>query len=130
LGMRNKGKVSKYKTILKTALVFGAFIATNNTVDAVESLNLSLNAGETLTYNQLSKFNEIIIEGNNDGNVIFNGWSLGGYLSEGGNLISGEEAFSYTLTEDTVLVCYNDQTYPDKNGVPTKACFVRTVTVG
>jgi len=43
---------------------------------------------------------------------------------------SYSNTFIEQLTEDTVLVCYNDQTYPDKNGVPTKACFVRTVTVG
>ncbi len=35
--------------------------------------------------------------------IIFNGWSAGAYLSEGGKLISADPAYSYTITENTVL---------------------------
>ena len=42
---------------------------------------------------------------------------------------SYSNTFVEQISPDTVLVCYNDQTYPDKNGVPTKACFVRTITI-
>ena len=36
---------------------------------------------------------------------------------------------SLWTSDDTVIVCYNDLKYPDKNGVPTKAAFVRKITV-
>lgn len=36
-------------------------------------------------------------------NVIFKGWSIGGYLSDGGELISSDVEFSYTLQQNTTL---------------------------
>lgn len=42
---------------------------------------------------------------------------------------SYSNVFLEEISEDTVLVCYNDMRYPDINGVKTKACFVRTITI-
>lgn len=42
---------------------------------------------------------------------------------------SYSNVFLEEISEDTVIVCYNDMKYPDINGVKTKACFVRTITV-
>lgn len=36
-------------------------------------------------------------------NIIFNGWSVGGYLADGGKLISEETSITYTLQENTAL---------------------------
>ena len=35
--------------------------------------------------------------------IIFDGWSIGGYLSDGGDLVSAEAVCTYTLHGDTVL---------------------------
>ncbi len=42
---------------------------------------------------------------------------------------SYSNVFLEEISEDTVIVCYNDMKYPDINGVNTKACFVRTITI-
>ena len=41
---------------------------------------------------------------------------------------SYSNSFVQKISEDTVIVCYNDLRYPDKHGIPTKAVFVRTIT--
>lgn len=35
--------------------------------------------------------------------ILFGGWSVGGYLSDGGELLSKSSAFEYTITENTIL---------------------------
>ena len=45
------------------------------------------------------------------------------------NSSSYSNTFVEKISDDTVIVCYNDLKYPDKNGVPTKAAFVRKITV-
>lgn len=57
------------------------------------------NTGETYRYGDVLKLDCAY----DTGTVIFDGWSVGGYLADGGTLISGEPAFSYTLTENSVL---------------------------
>lgn len=42
---------------------------------------------------------------------------------------SYSNTFVEKVSDDTVIVCYNNLKYPDKNGVNTKACFVRKITV-
>lgn len=42
---------------------------------------------------------------------------------------SYSNVFVEKIAEDSVIVCYNNQFYPDKNGVNTKAAFVRKITV-
>ena len=42
---------------------------------------------------------------------------------------SYSNVFLEEISEDTVIVCYNDLKYPDENGVNTKACFVRKITI-
>lgn len=36
-------------------------------------------------------------------NIQFQGWSVGGYLADGGNLLSEAPSYEYTITENTVL---------------------------
>lgn len=42
---------------------------------------------------------------------------------------SYSNTFVEKIADDTVIVCFNNLKYPDKNGVPTKAAFVRKITV-
>lgn len=42
---------------------------------------------------------------------------------------SYSNVFLEEISDDTVIVCYNDMKYPDINGVNTKACFVRKITL-
>ena len=37
--------------------------------------------------------------------------------------------FYEMLSENEILLLYNDLTYPDENGVPTKAAFVRKISL-
>ena len=49
--------------------------------------------------------------------------------SKFGESVSYSNTFVEKLSDREAIVCYNDLTYPDINGVPTKAAFVRTITV-
>lgn len=49
--------------------------------------------------------------------------------SKYGNSCSYSNTFVEKLSEDSVLVCYNDLRYPDQNGVNTKAAFVRKIKI-
>lgn len=51
------------------------------------------------------------------------------FESKYANAVSYSNVFYEKLSGDTVLVCYSDLTYPDENGIPTKAAFVRRITV-
>lgn len=42
---------------------------------------------------------------------------------------SYSNSFVEKISEDGIIVCYNNLRYPDKNGVNTKAAFVRKITV-
>lgn len=47
--------------------------------------------------------------------------------SKYGKSISYSNTFVEKLSEKSIIVCYNDLTFPDKNGIPTKAAFVRVL---
>ena len=45
------------------------------------------------------------------------------------NSCSYSNTFVEQIAEDSVIVCYNDLQYPDRNGVNTKAAFVRKIRI-
>ena len=49
------------------------------------------------------------------------------YESKYGNPYSYCNTFWERISDDEILLLYNDLTYPDRNGVPTKAAFVRRI---
>ena len=50
--------------------------------------------------------------------------------SKYGDSCSYSNTFVEKISEDSVVVCYNDLRYPDQNGVNTKAAFVRKIKIG
>lgn len=51
------------------------------------------------------------------------------YESKYGHPYSYSNTFWEQISDNEILVLYNDLRYPDKNGVPTKAAFVRRIVV-
>ena len=49
--------------------------------------------------------------------------------SKFGESISYSNTFVEKISESEAIVCYNDLTYPDENGIPTKAAFVRRIGI-
>lgn len=51
------------------------------------------------------------------------------FVSKYGDSCSYSNTFVEKISQDSVIVCYNDLKYPDKNGVKTKAAFVRKISI-
>ena len=49
--------------------------------------------------------------------------------SKFGSSISYSNTFVEKISENEAIICYNDLTYPDENGIPTKAAFVRRIKI-
>lgn len=74
--------------------------------EPVNFMYLSNNLGTVTVGNQVDEFHygDIIrLECMMPENILFNGWSVDGYIDDGGSLLVKNSKLDYTITEDTIL---------------------------
>ncbi len=74
--------------------------------EPVNFMCMSNNLGTINISNQVDEYHygEIInLDCEISGSIEFKGWSIGGYIDDGGEVIGGESRLDYTITEDTIL---------------------------